>query len=122
MIAAAFAIFQGSAIARYIAAGLAALAIMATVYQTGVNAERKRGQAASLRIVVAAQEARIAEMQRQVAASKQVIDQFETTKSKDDLSIASLEKKVDEYAKSQSKGKVVGPCGITRDDQRGMRG
>lgn len=59
MIAAALT-FLASGAGRFIAAGLVGALLLAGAYQTGVNAERKRGEAASLRSEVAVLKADLA--------------------------------------------------------------
>lgn len=98
-----------------IAAFVAGMAVLVAAYQTGVNAERKRGEAASLL-------AEIATLKRDIEIQKAATNVARKIADANEVSAATNAEKVRALALEISNRPAADQCGLSRDDARRLRG
>jgi hypothetical protein len=77
-----------------VAGALAAIALLVAVYQSGVNAERKRGEAATLRAELRIKEADLEAAKRAGEIAKQFADEMERSASESAGALDALEQEL----------------------------
>lgn len=80
--------------AAIVAGALAAVALLVAVYQTGVNSERKRGEAASLRAELKIKEADLQAAKRAGEMAKQLASEMERSAAENAGSLYALEEEI----------------------------
>lgn len=113
MIGAILGVLGGRGVA-IVAAVVGALVLLAAVYQTGVNAERKRGEAASLRAQLKIKDADLKAAQRAGEIAKQLASELERSASETAGSLYALEEEI-------RKRPVADQCKLSPADARWLR-
>lgn len=93
MIGAVLGVLGGRGVA-IVAAVVGALVLLTAVYQTGVNAERKRGEAASLRAQLKIKDADLKAAQRAGEIARQLASELERSASETAGALYELEQKL----------------------------